>query len=92
MEQLNAFTNAIIQAQTQREAEIRAEHEAQNQQAQQPQEEPLSDELQFIADKLGISSIKEKYEAMKEENDKLREVLNIIQAQTQQAQAKAQVA
>lgn len=65
MEQLNAFTNAIIQVQTQREAEIRAEYK-QKQQAQQPQEEPLSNELQFIADKLGISSIKEKYDAMKE--------------------------
>ena len=113
MEQLNAFTSAIIQAQTQREAEIRAQYEAQKQreaeiraqyeaqkqQAQAPQEEPLSDELQFIADKLGISSIKEKYEAMKEENDKLKEAmkeendklkeaLNIIQTQAQQAQIK----
>ena len=92
MEQLNAFTSAIIQAQTQREAEIRAQYEAQKQQAQAPQEEPLSDELQFIADKLGISSIKEKYEAMKEENDKLKEALNIIQTQAQQAQIKEQVA
>ena len=92
MEQLNAFTSAIIQAQTQREAEIRAQYEAQRQQAQAPQEEPLSDELQFIADKLGISSIKEKYEAMKEENDKLKEALNIIQTQAQQAQIKEQVA
>lgn len=89
MEQLNAFTNAIIAAQTQREQEIRAQYETQKQQVQ---EEPLSDELQFIADKLGISSIKEKYEAIKEENDKLRETLNIIQAQSQQTQVKAQVA
>lgn len=92
MEQLNAFTSAIIQAQTQRENEIRAQYEAQKQQEQQEQEEPLSDELQFIADKLGISSIKEKYDAMKEENDKLKEALNFIQTQAQQAQIKEQVA
>ena len=90
LDQLNMFANSILAAQAQREQEFRAQLE-QAQGAQQ-QEVQIPEDMRFIAETLGISTIKEEFKAIKEENTKLKEALDIIQAQTHEAQIKAQVA
>ena len=93
LDQLNMFANSILAAQAQREQEFRAQLEAQAQaQGAQQQEVQIPEDMRFIAETLGISTIKEEFKAIKEENTKLKEALDIIQAQTHEAQIKAQVA
>ncbi|MDY2584163.1 hypothetical protein [Helicobacter sp.] len=88
-EQLNLFAKSLLE-QMQANGAMQNGVQESTENAQTTQEIPQ--ELQFIAQSLGIASLKEEHKALQEQNNALKQIVESMQQEAHIAQVKAQIA